>query len=67
MEKFRERIKELRAERGLSLMDVQKRTGISNQNICRWENGQAVPSIESCIKLAEFYDVTLDQLTGRED
>lgn len=59
-----EAIKEQRITKNLSLMDVEKATGIRNGSLCRWENGQVSPSITFCIKLAQFYGCTLDELVG---
>jgi transcriptional regulator with XRE-family HTH domain len=39
---------------------------ISHQNISRWESGQVLPSIDFCVKLADFYGITLDELVGRD-
>lgn len=61
--------KELKAIRelyGYSLLDVEKQTGISHQNLSRWENDKISPNIDFCVRLADFYNVTLDQLIGRE-
>lgn len=62
-----EALKENRISRNLSLMDIEKATGISNGNICRWENGQVIPGINFCIQLANFYGITLDELVGVSD
>ena len=59
-----EALKENRISRNLSLMDIEKATGISNGNISRWENGQVIPGINLCIQLANFYGCTLDELVG---
>ena len=59
----------LRAQRllcGKSILEVEKATGIKNQNISRWERGEVLPSIDFCVKLADFYGVTLDELVGRD-
>ena len=38
--------------------------GISQQNISRWEKGIHVPTIADCIRLANYYGITLDDLVG---
>lgn len=60
-------IKEQRLLRELSLMDVEKATGIRNGSLCRWENGDVIPGITFCIQLAQFYNITLDELVGLSD
>ena len=64
---IKDAIKEQRIEAGMTLQYVQNHTGISNQNLSRWENGQAVPGVDFCIKLAKFYGCTLDELVGLSD
>jgi transcriptional regulator with XRE-family HTH domain len=60
-------IKEQRLDAGMTLQYVEKQTGISNQNLSRWENGKAIPGIDFCITLANFYGCTLDELVGVSD
>lgn len=38
----------------------------SHQNISRWEAGTILPNIDFCVRLADFYGITLDELVGRE-
>lgn len=54
-----------REEKGLSQSQLAEKTGISHQNISRWESGKILPSIDFCVKLADFYGITLDELVGR--
>ena len=61
-----EALREKRIERGKSQVQLAKETGISQQNISRWEKGQMLPSIEFCIALADYYGITLDELVGRD-
>lgn len=56
-----------REERGLSLKEVEIQTGINNGNLSRYERDLNYPSIESCIKLADLYDISVDELIGRND
>ncbi len=60
-----ESLKQSREERGMSPYELARALGINHQNVYRWERGQALPSIEMCIKLADFYGVSLDELVGR--
>lgn len=57
--------KEYRMERKLSQRDLAKATGISQQAISFWEQGKRTPNMDDCIKLADFYEITLDELVGR--
>ncbi len=66
MKNYGKILKEHRKALGKSLLDVEKATGISNQNLSRWEQGKVLPNIDFCVKLADYYAITLDELVGRE-
>ena len=61
------RIKELREEKNISQLVLAEKIGTSQRNIGRWENGENEPSYSQLIKLADFFNVTLDYLVSRED
>ena len=67
MERFSERLKELRIEKGLSIQMLSKDIGIGVASICRWENGKADVKGMQLIVLAEYFGVTTDYLLGLED
>lgn len=61
--------KELKAQReslGYTQTALSKKTGISQQKISYYENGKHSAPIEDCIKIADCYGITLDELVGRE-
>lgn len=66
MKNYGEILKEHRLAQGVTLKDVENATGISNQNLSRWERGEVLPNIDFCVQLADFYGVTLDELVGRD-
>ena len=35
--------------------------------MCNYEKGKSEPNIETLIKLADYYNVTLDYLVGRDE
>lgn len=45
---------------------VSKDTGISQKAISFWERNERTPNIIDCIKLADCYNVSLDELVGRD-
>ena len=55
-----------RIVRNKSLRDVEKDTGISDTNLSRWENGKVLPNIDFCVILANYYEISLDELIGRD-
>ncbi|MFC7443471.1 helix-turn-helix domain-containing protein [Laceyella putida] len=59
-----ERLKQLREKRGLSQIEVSKRTGIPNHSLSNYERDQRTPPIESQRILADFYHVSLDYLVN---
>ena len=67
MEKFIERLKELRAQKGLSQAQLAKATGLSQSAITYWETGKRIPNAHAVIILARSFDVSTDYLLGEED
>ena len=62
-----ERLKELRLRRNLRQEDVARELGISTRSYCRYEYGEREPTASLLVRIADFYDVTLDDLVGRAD
>lgn len=67
MNKFAERLRELRLEKGLTQQELSKKINISTACINRWENNLRVPNIDSIIVLCKFFDCSADYLIGLED
>ena len=67
MENFSERIKNLREERGLSQEALGAVIGVKRFSIYTYEKGRACPDMKGLIALADYFDVSLDYLTGRAD
>ena len=63
---YGENFRYFREQLGLSQLELSKQIGTSHQNIGRWERGEVLPNIDFCVKLADFYGVTLDELVGRD-
>ncbi len=57
----------LRNLRGYSQEEVAEKIGISRQAYAKWEKGETIPDVERCLKLAELYDTTIDQLVKFEE
>lgn len=60
------RLKQIRQTTGKSQLQVAKELNISQQNICRYENNQIEPDIQTLIKLADYFHVTIDYLVEHE-
>lgn len=61
-----ERIKELRIKNGLTQVDLANELGVTHQVISFYENGRE-PSYDILIKIAEFFNVSLDYLLGKSN
>ena len=57
----------LRDRKGVKDADVAKATGITKSTFSDWKNGRSKPKDEKLLKIAEYFEVTLDYLrTGEE-
>lgn len=62
-----ERLKMLRSARGVLQKDVAALLGIDRTTYVKYEKGVSEPSIETLLKLADYFGVSVDFLLGRED
>ncbi|MBQ2864659.1 MAG: helix-turn-helix transcriptional regulator [Clostridia bacterium] len=60
------KLKELRIQSGLTQKKVAEKLGIAYKNYNTYELGRAMPDIETLIKIANFYHVSLDYLCGND-
>lgn len=60
-----DKIRALAKLKGYSLTNLEKELGFGNGTITRWSKSS--PSSEKLGKVADFLDVSLDYLTGRDD
>lgn len=61
------RLRELRGEKGLTLIDVSSFLGLTPQVLSRYERGDREPDLNTLIMLANYYGVSIDYLLGREN
>lgn len=61
------RLKELRKSRGYTQISLQMQTGIEQALLSKFENGERVPPTETLMRLAEFYNVSIDYILCRTD
>ena len=67
MSQFSERLKQCREVTGLRQQDAAEQLGIIYRTYRRYETGETEPTISVAAQLADFYQVSLDYLTGRTD
>lgn len=56
------RLKKLRAERGLSQADLAERSGLTINDISRYERRAVSPDLENFVKIAKALEVSADDL-----
>lgn len=66
MEETGKKIKETREKSGMTIRQIQDACGISAAAVCKWQNGQAVPSIDNLLVLSEIWNVKMDDLIVRK-
>lgn len=52
-------IKEYREKSKLSQLDLAVEIGVEQSNVCLWENGKTLPTIDNLIKIADFFGLKL--------
>ena len=69
MSKLSDRLKELRTSAGLSQKELAKALNnqVSASSIGYWEQEKRIPNIDAMLIIADYFDVSLDYLVGRED
>ena len=61
------RLRELRKSRGYTQISLQMQTGIEQALLSKFENGERVPPTETLMRLADFYNVSIDYILCRTD
>lgn len=59
---FGKKLKALRVEMGLSQRQLGEELGVVNQTISFWESGSREPDLDTLLKIAKFFAVTVDEL-----
>lgn len=65
MSQYGEKIKNLRRGRGLTQKDLAEQLGVITRTVSYWESGREC-GFDNLVKIAEFFDVTTDELLGRK-
>lgn len=60
--KFNERLIALRKKWGLSQEELGFELGVSRQTVSKWESGQSYPDFQRLVLLADYFDISLDEL-----
>lgn len=62
-----ENLKSLRKINQYTQEELAEKLNVSRQSIAKWESGESIPDICSCIKLAKLYNVKLDDLVNHSE
>ena len=61
---FKQRLKELRNQRGYTQVGLSRALGVSQQAVGKWETGRCTPDPQMLTRLAATLDTTVDYLLG---
>ena len=64
--RFPERLRALREGRRMNRRALAELCGLSKNMIAQYEAGQKMPSVETLVTIANFFDVSVDELLGRK-
>ena len=56
-----------RDDNNISLVDVSRDLNFKGDSVRRWANGQTLPDYGQLIKLADYFNVSVDYLLGRTE
>jgi transcriptional regulator with XRE-family HTH domain len=63
---FGKRLAELRNSKGISQYELASQMNLSRGQIANYEQGTREPDFATLISLADFFEVSLDSLLGRD-
>ena len=61
-----DRIKDLRIDRNMTQQDLADTLSVAKSTIGMWENGKREPDLETILKIADFFNCSVDYLIGRD-
>lgn len=67
MNEFKNVLKALRQEKGVSRKVLSEALNVSERLVSYWESGDRECNFNMLIKIADYFDVSIDYLLGRTD
>lgn len=64
---FGKRLKQLRIKQNMSQKELSERIGVVRSTITQYETGLRMPSLSMVIKIADYFEVSVDYLIGRKE
>ena len=59
-------IAELRKEKGWTQVELAEKLQVSDKAVSKWERGLIEPTLTFLWRLADVFEITLDELVGRK-
>ena len=66
MQRFGEKLRILRTQRGLTLRQLSELLDVGYSYIGKMERGERLPNVTMLVKIADLFDVSLDKLIRDE-
>ena len=63
---FHDNLVQLRKMKKMTQEEIAGELGVSRQAVAKWETGETVPDLDKCRRLAELFEVSLDDLANYE-
>ena len=63
--KLNENIAFFRKKRGITQEELANTLGVTNQAVSKWESGKCAPDIQLLPDIAEYFNISIDELFGR--
>lgn len=64
---FKDKLKELRVQKGISQYELADKIFVSRSTIAKWENGLGMPGKASMESLCEFFQISKEELLKEDD
>lgn len=58
-------LKTLRTDNSMTQQELSDKIGIPRANLARYETGENIPPLDIILKYANFFEISLDELFGR--
>ncbi len=63
---FASNVRAMRENSRLTQQQLADKLSVTQRKVSYWESGKIEPDLESLWRLADFFDVTIDELVGRQ-
>ncbi len=64
--RFGQQLAAIMARHNITAYRISKDLGVSQSSVKNWIDGKTSPSVETVLQLADYFDLSLDVMMGRE-